>query len=60
MNSETLSLKTIINILDLLKKTATIKWKDLLLLATELIDKLAHPSNAKEYFNSYLKIKTQN
>ena len=31
--------------------------KDLLLLETKLIVKKADPSNAKEYYNSYLKRK---
>ena len=31
------------------------KKKDLLLLANKLIEKIADPSNAKEYYNSYLK-----
>ena len=29
--------------------------KDLLLLTTKLIEKVGNPSNAKEYYNSYLK-----
>ena len=33
------------------------KKKDLLLLATKLIDLIADPTNAKEYYNSYLKKK---
>ena len=49
--------------LDLLKKqllfneTFEKKKKDLLLLATKLIDLIADPTNAKEYYNSYLKKK---
>ena len=38
------------------------RWekKDLLLLATKLIEKIADPNYAKEYYNSYLKrTKTQ-
>ena len=34
-----------------------LKKKDLLLLATKLIAKVANPSNAEEYYNSYLKRK---
>ena len=30
--------------------------EDLLLLESKLIEKIADPSNAKEYYNSYLKI----
>ena len=45
----------------MLKKAVIIQWnvwkKDLLLLATKLIVKKADPSNAKEYYNSYLKEK---
>ena len=63
-NSDTLSLKTIINELDLLKKAVIIQQdiflkKDLLLLANKFIKK-ADPSNAEEYYNSYLKKKIQN
>ena len=36
------------------------KKQDLLLLATKLIDKIHHASNAKEYYKSYLKKKRQN
>ena len=35
------------------------KKKDLVLPATKLIEKVAHPSNAKEYYNSYLKKNTK-
>ena len=31
--------------------------EDLLLLESKLIEKIADPSNAKEYYNPYLKIK---
>ena len=33
--------------------------KDLLLLATKLIEKISDASNAKEYYHSYLKNKTK-
>ena len=58
MTSEILSLKTIINKLDLWKKSVeTFGKKDLLLLATKLIEKIADISYAKKYYNSYLKKK---
>lgn len=47
-------MKTIINELVLLKE------KDLLSFATKLIEKIPNPSNAKEYYQSYLKKTTQN
>ena len=34
-----------------------LKQKDLLFLATNLLEKIADPCNAKEYHNSYLKRK---
>ena len=49
MNSETLSLKTIISKLDLLKKAVIIPWnvkkkiEIFVLLATKLIEKVADP-----------------
>ena len=57
MNSETLSLKTIMNKLDLLKKKVNIQWnvwkkKDLLLLATKLIKRIPDPHIAKEQYQS--------
>ena len=62
MKSDTLSLNTIINELDCLKKAVFFQWsvkkkkkKDLVLPATKWIEKVAHPSNTKEYYNSYLK-----
>ena len=52
MNSETLSLKTVINKLDLLKKAIinqrNVRKEDLFLLATKLIDKITDPSNTKK------------
>ena len=53
MNSDFLSMKTIINELNLLKKEDVIQWsawkKDLLLLARELIEKIPDPRNAEEH-----------
>ena len=64
MNSETLSLKTIIDELDLQEKTVfiqgNIRKKDLQLFANNLREKRSNPRNNKEYYNSYLKKKTQN
>ena len=62
MNTETLSLKTIINELDLLKKAVIVQWniwkrKDLLLLATKLIEKTLDPCNTKEHYQSFLRKK---
>ena len=34
-----------------------LKWKDLLLLATNLIEKMPNPRNAKEHHQSFLKKK---
>ena len=52
MNLETLSLKTITDELDFLKKTVIIQWNTR--------KKIPDPSNAKECYQSYLKKKTQN
>ena len=61
MNSEALSFKTTIKELDLLKETVITQWnvwiKNVLLLSTKLIEKIPNPSNAKWYYNSYLKRK---
>ena len=61
MKSETLSMKTITNELDLLKKAVIIPWniwkKDLLLLETKLIEKIVDPCNGKGYYHSYLEKK---
>ena len=62
MDSETLSLKTITNELDLLKKKVIIQWnvrkkKDLLLLVTKLIEKIPNPCNAKEHYQSLIRNK---
>ena len=64
MKSETLSLKTIINELNFLRKAVAIQWnvwkKDLLLLATKLTEKRPDPHNAKEHNWSFIWKKTQN
>ena len=61
MNSETLSLKAIVNKLDLLKKKNLIQWnnwkKDLFLFATKLIEKILDPRNAKEHYQSFIRRK---
>ena len=61
MNSETLSLKAIVNKLDLLKKKNLIQWnnwkKDLFLFATKLIEKIPDPRNAKEHYQSFIRRK---
>ena len=55
MNPETLSLKTVINELDMLKKEVIIQWNvwkiKLLLLALKLIEKIPDPHNVKEHHN---------
>ena len=57
-------MKTIINKFDLIQKTLIINWnvrkKDLISFATKLIKKIPGPSNAKDYYQSYLKKNTQN
>ena len=59
MKSDTLSLKTIIEELEFLKKTVIIQWsawkKDLLLLANKLIEKTSDPCNDKEHYQSFIK-----
>ena len=40
-----------------MKRLKKKKKRDLVLPATKLIEKVAHPSNAKEYYNSCLKKK---
>ena len=61
MNPETLSLKAIVNKLDLLKKKNLIQWnnwkKDLFLFATKLIEKIPDPRNAKEHYQSFIRRK---
>ena len=59
MKSKTLSLKTIINELDILKKSVIISMKrlnkkDLLLLTNKLIKKIPDPRNAKEHYQSFI------
>ena len=62
MNSETLSLKAIVNKLDLLKKKNLIQWnnwkKDLFLFATKLIETIPDPRNAKEHYQSFIRRKS--
>ena len=59
MKSDTLSLKTIIEELEFLKKTVIIQWsawkKYLLLLANKLIEKTSDPRNDKEHYQSFIK-----
>ena len=61
MNSETLSLKAIVNKLDLLKKKNLIQWnnwkKDLFFFATKLIETIPDPRNAKEHYQSFIRRK---
>ena len=63
MNSETLSLKTIIDKLIFSNKIVIIQWnirkKDQKLFGTKLTEKVSDPSNAKEYYNSYFKRKNK-
>ena len=63
MNSETLSLKTIIDKLIFSNKIVIIQWnirkKDQKLFGTKITEKLSDPSNAKEYYNSYFKRKNK-
>ena len=62
MTSETLSLKTIINELDFLKKIVKkkrLKRKDLLLLAKKLIEKAPDAHNAKEHYGSFSRKKNR-
>ena len=61
MNPETLSLKAIVNKLDLLKKKNLIQWnnwkKDLFLFATKLIETIPDLRNAKEHYQSFIRRK---
>ena len=64
MKSETLSLKTITNNLDFLRKTVISQWNvwkknDLLLLATKLIEKVPDPHDAKEHYQSFIRKKNR-
>ena len=62
MNSETLSLKTVIGKLDFSNKIVIIQWnrkKDLKLFGTKLTEKVSDPSNPKQYYNSYFKRKNK-
>ena len=61
MNSETLSFRTIINELDLIKKQRSyylmkhLKKKDLSWLASKSVEKIPDPHNAKEHYQSFVK-----
>ena len=62
MKSETLSVKTIINELDFLRKTVIIHWNsqknpDSLLLANKLMEEIPDPLNAKEHYQSRIRKK---
>ena len=61
MNLKTLSLKTIKNGLDFLTKHSSMKnvrkREDLQLFLTKLTENMPDSSNAKEYYNYYLKKK---
>ena len=61
MKSKTLSLKTIIKELDFPKKTVIIYWiswkKELLFLASELIEKIPDPRRGKEHYQSFIRKK---
>ena len=63
MNSETLSLKTIIDKLIFSNKIVIIQWnirkKDQKLFGTKITEKVSDPSNATEYYNSYFKRKNK-
>ena len=63
MNSETLSLKTIIDKLNFSNKIVIIQWnirkKEQKLFGTKITEKVSDPSNAKEYYNSYFKRKNK-
>ena len=63
MNSETLSLKTVIDKLNFSNKIVIIQWnirkKDQKLFGTKITEKVSDPSNAKEYYNSYFKRKNK-
>ena len=63
MKSETLSLKTIMNRLDFLKKAIIIQynaWKKDLLLANKLLEKVPDPCNAKKHYQSFMRKKNRN
>ena len=61
MKSNTLSLKTIIKELDFPKKTVIIYWiswkKDLLFLASKLIEKIPDTRRGKEHYQSFIRKK---
>ena len=61
MKSKTLSLKTIIKELDFPKKTVIIYWnswkKELLFLASKLIEKIPDPRRVKEHYQPFIRKK---
>ena len=59
MNSETLSLKTIINVLKFLKKKVITQGnkKDLQFFVIKLTEKVSHSCNAKEHYQSVIRKK---
>ena len=60
MNSETLSLKTIINVLKFLKKKVITQGnikKDLQFFVIKLTEKISHSCNAKEHYQSVIRKK---
>ena len=64
MKSETLSVKTIINGLDFLRKKVIVYWnawkkERLLLIANKLIKNVPDLRNAKEHYESFLRKKTR-
>ena len=64
LKSETLSLRTVINELDFLKKAVIIPWNSLqkiyfLLLANKLIEKVPDPRKAKEHYQSFIRKKNR-
>ena len=64
MKSETLSLETIINELDFLKKTVITQWKirkkDLYLFAIKLAEKIRDLCNNKKPYQSFIRKKIAN
>ena len=65
MTSKILSMKTIINKIDFLKKTVIVHWtnrkkKDLLLFGKKLIETVPDASNAKQHYELFLRMKNRN
>ena len=62
VKSEIISLKTIINELDFLKKTVIVQWniqkkKNQQLFANKLTEKIPDPCNAKEHYQWFVRKK---